>query len=101
MNSERKAFEEWHKKEYVDKLEWDSKKNEYKDFIDEAMWEAWQASAKRQGHKLVPVDVLERAISHISIAMCHPNNTRNEEDIMHNDMVIIEEAMIGAVDNDH
>lgn len=38
MRNERKFFEEWHNKEYADKLEWDSKKEEYKDYIDEVMW---------------------------------------------------------------
>ena len=100
MNSERKAFCEYIKNEYNDDnpIEWlDGKPIKGLHLM---LWNSWQASTQRQGCKLVPVDVLERAISHISIAMCHPNNTRNEEDIMHNDMVIIEKAMIGAVDEE-
>ena len=52
----REAFEKWHNKEYSDKLEWDSSKEEYKDYIDEAMWQTWKASAQRQGFKLVSVE---------------------------------------------
>lgn len=54
--NERELFEEWHYKEYSDNLEWCESKKEYKDYIDEAMWQAWQASANRQGYKLVPVE---------------------------------------------
>ena len=54
--TERELFEYWHNKEYYDKLEWDSSKSEYKDYIDEVMWQTWQASANREGYKLVPVD---------------------------------------------
>lgn len=97
MNSERELFEEWASSETGWDLYWSDHINQYMDHQTNGAWLSWQASAQRQGYKLVPVDVLERAISHISIAMCHPNNTRNEEDIMNNDMVIIEEAMIGAV----
>lgn len=90
MNSERKAFNQW-VLTHSDNLDLTS-------YEENIMFDAWKASAQRQGYKLVPVEVLERTIGHISIAMCHPNNTRNEEDIMNNDMVIIEKAMIGAVD---
>lgn len=97
MNSERELFEDWAKS--VTGLNLDKDENGLYISITTFMsFEAWCVSIERQGYKLVPVDVLERAISHISIAACHHNNTRNEEDIMHNDMVIIEEAMIGAVD---
>jgi len=54
--SGRELFEAWHNKEYADKLEWCEIKQEYKDFIDEAMWQAWQASANREGYKLAPVE---------------------------------------------
>lgn len=56
MKNERELFEAWHNKEYADKLEWCIKKGEYKDYIDEVMWQTWQASTKREGFKLVPVE---------------------------------------------
>ena len=61
--TEKELFEQWHNKEYADKLEWDKNKNEYIDYIDEAMWQAWQESANREGYKLVPVDKLNRIIA--------------------------------------
>lgn len=68
MKNERELFEAWHYKEYADKMEWDSKKEEYKDYIDEVMWQTWQASANREGFKLVPVEPtlkMVRASEHI------------------------------------
>lgn len=67
--------------------------------IAQSSWEAWLASRNRDGYVLVPVDTLNRTVGHIAIALCHPNNSKNEEDVMHKDLEIIEKAMIGACDD--
>lgn len=60
-------------------------------------WFMFQEKAKAQavpdGCVVVPRDVAKRTIGHIGIAMCHPNNTRDEENIMSEDQVIIERAI--------
>ncbi|HAV4984437.1 TPA: hypothetical protein JIZ20_02055 [Acinetobacter baumannii] len=70
-------------------------------------WDAWLRCAKHrdaelekakaqavpEGYVVVPKDVAERTIGHIGIAICHPNNTRDEENIMSEDQVVIERAI--------
>ncbi|MDV4269700.1 hypothetical protein [Acinetobacter baumannii] len=70
-------------------------------------WDAWLRCAKHRDaglekakaqavpetHVVVPKDVAERTIGHIGIAICHPNNTRDEENIMSEDQVVIERAI--------
>ncbi|EMB9086201.1 hypothetical protein [Acinetobacter baumannii] len=60
-------------------------------------WFVFERKAKAQavpeGYVVVPKDVAERTIGHISIAICHPNNTRDEENIMSEDQVVIERAI--------
>ncbi|KQE08446.1 hypothetical protein [Acinetobacter pittii] len=62
-------------------------------------WFIWQecvkakAQAVPEGYVVVPKDVAERTIGHIGIAICHPNNTRDEENIMCEDQVVIERAI--------
>lgn len=60
-------------------------------------WLAWQARVP-EGYVVVPVNTLKRTIGHISTAMCHPMNKKEEEDIMQIDMDIIEKAMLEAVE---
>lgn len=56
MNSERKAFLEWVKREYPIMNQWCLEDiEEYKTIVD-YMFVSWQASAQRQGYKLVPVE---------------------------------------------
>ncbi|MFH3474083.1 hypothetical protein WAI50_19430 [Acinetobacter baumannii] len=52
-----------------------------------------KAQAVPEGYVVVPKDVAERTIGHIGIAICHPNNTRDEENIMSEDQVVIERAI--------
>ncbi|WP_440871121.1 hypothetical protein [Acinetobacter baumannii] len=52
-----------------------------------------KAQAVPETHVVVPKDVAERTIGHIGIAICHPNNTRDEENIMSEDQVVIERAI--------
>ncbi|MFA8968704.1 hypothetical protein, partial [Escherichia coli] len=63
--------------------------------IDRLRAELEKAKAKAvlDTHIVVPKDVAERIITHIGIAMCHPNNTRDEENIMGEDQVVIERAI--------
>ena len=44
-------------------------------------------------HVVVPKDVAERTIGHIGIAMCHPNNTHDDENIMNDDQQAICKAV--------
>ena len=45
-------------------------------------------------------DVADRCMGHISIAMCHPNNTNAENDVMQMDLDILE-SKIEAQDQNH
>ena len=59
-------------------------------------WKAWkkaQAQAVPDTHVVVPKDVAERTIGHIGIAMCHPNNTHDDENIMNDDQQAICKAV--------
>ena len=64
MKNERKAFEEWFCKNHTGlkpseliKFRTDNGYS-FKDSIKiNCMWESWQASAQRQGYKLVPVEI--------------------------------------------
>ncbi|MCW8533572.1 hypothetical protein [Acinetobacter baumannii] len=70
-------------------------------------WDAWlrcakhrdaelekaQAQAVPDTHVVVPKDVAERTIGHIGIAMCHPNNTHDDENIMNDDQQAICKAV--------
>ncbi|WP_059264971.1 hypothetical protein ABFK62_12940 [Acinetobacter baumannii] len=60
-------------------------------------WFVWKLKAKAQAgpdtHVVVPKDVAERTIGHIGIAMCHPNNTHDDENIMNDDQQAICKAV--------
>lgn len=53
MKTEREIFEE----KMCHKLTglFNEVSNQYQELTDQLMWEAWQASANREGYKLVPV----------------------------------------------
>jgi hypothetical protein len=55
MKTERELFEEWASKETRWDLYWSENINQYMDHQTNAAWLAWQASANRQGCKLVPI----------------------------------------------
>lgn len=61
-------------------------------------WLAAKAQAVSEGFVLVPVAVVKRYMSHISIATCHPNNTKQEELVMNDDMEFLEKAMLEAAE---
>ncbi|MDP7921993.1 hypothetical protein [Acinetobacter baumannii] len=66
-------------------------------------WDAWLRCAKHRDAELekakaqavpdthinISKDVAKRTIGHIATAMCHPNNTRSEEDVMVDDQEYI------------
>ena len=52
-----------------------------------------KAQAVPDTHVVVPKDVAERTIGHIGIAMCHPNNTHDDENIMNDDQQAICKAV--------
>lgn len=60
--SEREAFEEWVSKETKWDLYWSKNINQYMDHQTNAAWLSWQASANREGYKLVPVEPTEEMI---------------------------------------
>lgn len=96
MNGERKAFEEvfpipahW--------IEYDEKRNKYycpyvadaKADEYQARWESWQASAQRQGYKLVPVEpTIKMSVAYAKNSIA-PNSGLSFSGY---------KAMIGAVD---
>ena len=98
MKTEREAFDLWFKKNFHDLHEsiccGDLVAKNYK----KAMFKSWCASASREGYKLVPVELLKRCIGHIATAECHQNNSKQDEELMANDMELIEQAMVGEVE---
>lgn len=59
-------------------------------------WYSWQSSASREGYKLVPVELIERCISHIGIASCHPANNMDDDIQMSNDIDALEKVITGT-----
>lgn len=107
MNIEldRRVFIGWHFNKYYAKdadkeflYEMFEDKNEFISYEVQHSWVAWQASANREGYKFVPVGLIERCISHIGIASCHPANSLEDDRKMDADIDALEKAMIGACD---
>ncbi|HFX6390640.1 TPA: hypothetical protein ACIFDU_002998 [Acinetobacter baumannii] len=105
LNKEREAFE---KLSEIAEILNEEKSHFNGDFYDlpfnscaesfiNGAWYAWQEKAKAQAvpdtHVVVPKDVAERTIGHIGIAMCHPNNTHDDENIMNDDQQAICKAV--------
>lgn len=80
MNSERKAFLEYW---YENNLPYEGD-----DELKDCAWLAWQASAQRQGYKLVPVEPTQKMIESAIIERSKHGRTDS----------CIYKAMIGAVD---
>ena len=60
--TERELFEEWAYSNKWNifrypKSDYHSKEGQYCDEFVEGAWHGWQASANREGHKLVPVEI--------------------------------------------
>ena len=52
-------------------------------------FDSCKAQAVPEGFVLVPFDVADRCIGHISLAMCHQNNSNAENDVMQLDLDIL------------
>lgn len=109
MNSERKAFEEFffktnaykriqhhidmcasgYHQELHDVFQMDDfNESDYANETVQTSWEAWQASAQRQGYKLVPVEPTQKMIEAAIIERSKHGRTDS----------CIYKAMIGAVE---
>lgn len=115
MNSERKVFiDAVASKNWIDKqsIEKDYKFSdgkfiaikiddiEYADWLNIG-WDMWQASAQRQGYKLVPESEIDEAISAIkrSANVFYDNfGDWNEKEYLNSLADRLDKAMIGAVD---
>lgn len=106
MKTERELFEEWHYGQYllenpdVDlanaKYIYDyAHKNALVYQMRETCFIVWQASAQREGYKLVPVETLEECLSW---AACASSESWSDEqrDEIDKHYKVIEKAMIGA-----
>ena len=93
LDNERKAFEDWAKKETCWDLYWSENINQYMDHQTNGAWLSWQASANREGYKLVPVETLEESLSWASIAKWDSPSKEMDLEIEKHEKII--EAMIG------
>lgn len=70
-----------------------------------ATWWMFAEVAKHQavpeGFVLVPYDVVDRCMSHIVLAQCHPNNTSGENDVMEMDLKHLEQSIEQAQGQSH
>ena len=62
----------------------------FTEIVERMFAELAKSQAVPEGFVLVPHDVAERCMGHISIAMCHPNNSNAENDVMQMDLDILE-----------
>lgn len=59
-------------------------------------WKLWLAATSQavpERFVLVPYDVVDRCMSHIVLAQCHPNNTSGENDVMEMDLKLLEQSI--------
>ena len=63
------------------------------DFVEEVIDEMIEAQSVPEGFVLVSLDVVERCMSHICLAMCHQNNSNSENDVMQMDLEILESEL--------
>ena len=97
-DNERKAFEAWFESRYdAHFMQFALDLDLYVDKHTQTCWEAWQASANREGYKLVPVETLEESLSWASIAKWDSPSKESDLEIEKHEKII--EAMIGARDD--
>lgn len=89
MNSERELFELWCTKDDEFCIHRYAGSDDYSDDYTQCAWMAWQASTRRQGYKLVPVEPTEKMIRAVV-----------EEVKKTGHLVCFYKAMIGAVSDD-
>ena len=90
MNLERERFNEWIKHYENHDVKIDQLQRAF-------MWQAWLASASREGYKLVPVDFLKRCDDHLYTAQCYDGNSNDNINKIIDDSIALK-AMLGAVE---
>ena len=105
MKTEREFFEDWLKKEYPMIHQWYSDGLEEWKTKVEYMFVAWQASAQREGYKLVPVDLVDEIEDKIWDNLSSNHTITNQEGdgfipVEDIDLGGIYKAMIEAVENE-
>jgi len=88
IDNERKAFEAWFESRYdAHFMQFALDLDLYVDKHTQTCWEAWQASANREGYKLVPLEPSQEMVDAVY------NSTLDSDDLEG-----IYKAMIGACD---
>ena len=77
-----------------------------RDVLPPCVHELWEKSQQQEkeiqalkiggvpeGFVLVPYDVVDRCMSYIVLAQCHPNNTSGENDVMEMDLKLLEQSI--------
>lgn len=106
MNSERELFEEWYLQHYYTRNGLNPDGDIFKKYHDgedwtylyDAVfraWTVWQASAQRQGYKLVPVEPSDVIIDSLRESIWHGYGYQEIKE----HYVSVYKAMIGAVDD--
>ena len=88
LDNERKAFEAWFESRYdAHFMQFALDLDLYVDKHTQTCWEAWLASANREGYKLVPLEATQEMVDAVY------NSTLDSDDLEG-----IYKAMIGACD---
>lgn len=94
LDNERKAFEAWFESRYdAHFMQFALDLDLYVDKHTQTCWEAWLASANREGFKLVPLDPNFETMQEMNIAI-----TENISETPKYRMQQVYKAMIGACD---
>ena len=92
IKEERKAFEDWAKKETCWDLYWSENIDQYMDHQTNGAWLSWQASATREGYKLVLVEPTQ---SMVDKAVCDTPETPSQ-DYWHDSQPISDDQAIAC-----
>ena len=95
LENERKAFEVWFESRYdAHFMQFALDLDLYVDKHTQTCWEAWLASANRQGYKLVPLEPKFETMQEMNVAIIE-----NISETPKYRMQQVYKAMIGACDN--
>lgn len=89
IERERELFDQWVLK-HPDNLD-------ITKYEENIMFDAWLASASRDGYKLVPVDFLKRCDDHLYTAQCYEGNSNDNLNQIIDDSISLK-SMLGAVE---
>ena len=92
LDNERKAFEDWAKEETCWDLYWSENIDQYMDHQTNGAWLSWQASANRQGYKIVPVEPTQGMVDK---AVCDTPETPSQ-DYWHDSQPISDDQAIAC-----